>query len=77
MLLDDLLDAVRQRRSMDRSIVLPLSAEDAARSLQPIADATGVEIRWLGANGPRADAEIVSGDGREWRVVFTTDDTRG
>jgi chloramphenicol 3-O-phosphotransferase len=75
MLLDDLLDAVRQRRSMDRSIVLPLSAEEAARSLQPIVDATGVEIRWLGANGPRADAEIVSGDGREWRVVFMTDDT--
>jgi chloramphenicol 3-O-phosphotransferase len=75
VLLDDVLDAVRQRRSMDRSIVPPLSAEEAARSLRPIADAAVAEIRWLGANGPRADAEIVSGDGREWRVVFMTDDT--
>jgi chloramphenicol 3-O-phosphotransferase len=75
MLLDDMLDAVRQRRAMDRCVALPLSADEAARSLQPIADATGVEIRWLGVNGPRADAEIVSEDRREWRVVFMTDDT--
>ena len=75
ILLDDMLDAVRQRRAVDRCVSLPLSAEDAARSLQPVADARGVEIRWLGVNGPRADAEIVSGDGREWRVVFMTDDT--
>jgi len=75
MLLDDMLDAVRQRRTMDRYVIPPLTVHEAARSLQPIADATETEIRWLGVNGPRADAEIVSGDGREWRVVVMTDDT--
>jgi len=75
ILFEDMLGAVRERKSMDRYVILPVSGEEAARSLQPIADAPGVEIRWFGVNGPRADAEIVSGDGREWRVVFMTDDT--
>jgi hypothetical protein len=74
-LLEDVLDAVRQGKSIDRYIVFPLSADEAARSIRPIADVSGVEIRWIGVNGPRADAEIISGDGQEWRVVFMTDDT--
>ncbi len=74
MLLEALLSAVRQRNSTDLYVSSPLSAGEAARSLRPIADAMEVEIRWSGINGSRVDAQIVSGDGREWRVVFMTDD---
>ncbi len=57
------------------SMALPSSViiSPAEVSLQPIADTTGAEIRWFGVNGPRSDAEILSREGREWRVVFMTD----
>ena len=73
MILEGILNALREERALDRYVTLPFSPEEAASSLGPIAAAAGVEIRWFGVNGPRADAEIVSGDGREWRVVFTND----
>jgi chloramphenicol 3-O-phosphotransferase len=71
--LESMLGDVQQRRGLDRYVTLPLSPEDAASSLRPIAAATEVEIRWFGVNGSRADAEIISADGLEWRVVFMTD----
>jgi chloramphenicol 3-O phosphotransferase len=72
-LLDEMLTAVRQRKAVDPYVAPSLSAEQATGSLRPIADASGVEIRWFGVNESRSDAEIISEDGREWRVVFMTD----
>jgi chloramphenicol 3-O-phosphotransferase len=73
ILLEEMLGALRQRQPIDRHISVPLSGNDAAMSLRPLAEAPVVDIRWFGVNGSRADAEMVSQDGRNWRVVFTVD----
>jgi chloramphenicol 3-O-phosphotransferase len=71
--LEGMLAAVRQRKTLERYVTLPLSSEEACSSLGPIAADTEAEIHWFGVNGSRADAEINSGNGREWRVVYMTD----
>jgi chloramphenicol 3-O-phosphotransferase len=73
VLLESILRTVRERQELKDYLSPTLSATEAASSLQPIADAAaGVEIRWIGVNESRVDAGITSIDGREWRVVFTT-----
>lgn len=73
-LLEGLLGSVRRREGLEQYVAPALSADEAASLLQPIADAAAIEIHWLGLNGLRADAQVLSGDRREWRVVFTIDD---
>jgi chloramphenicol 3-O-phosphotransferase len=73
ILLDEMLGALRQRQPIDRYISVPLSEKEAAMCLRPLAEAPVLDIRWFGVNGSRADAEMVSEDGRQWRVVFTVD----
>jgi chloramphenicol 3-O-phosphotransferase len=71
-LLGDVIERVRDGRSLTAVVRRPLSVARLRTLLAPIA-ADATHLDWIGVNGARVDVVVTSPRG-EWRIVFGTAD---